>query len=362
MLVFLGGCWDYHEMVEFADVTALAIDMGTEKKYKITLEGKKFSPKIDIEVEPILFDSEGDTVIEAIRGAIKSAGKRIYIGSVKSIIISEEFAQQGITPILDMFYRTNRARLLARVYVARGVEASKLLEDTAVYSVFAGYEIAEIGEQISGKYGYSPENELYKTIDRLYDKYKNPMLFALGEIEQPKDRKTFTSKGIACFKDDKLIGYIEDELIGFYGAMVDRFIDGIASVPYEDKGHIGINIFKLNSKRRFKMIEGKVNLFLDLKMEIVYSENNTDLQITGKIDVELIKKLVDEYFKKKINELHQFVKEELKHDVLEIEEFFRKYNYKQWKKNGDDYDYVNDVVINVSTNIKVRGAGHVRIE
>lgn len=362
MLMLLSGCWDYHEMIQSADVTAIAIDKGEEKKYKITLEGKKYSPTLDIDVEAVLFDSEGDTIIEAIRAAIKIAGRKIYIGSVKTIIISEEFAKEGIAPILDFFYRANRFRVLAKVFIARGTEAYSLLDDTALYSVFAGYEILEVAEQISGHFGYSPENELYKTIDRLLDEYKDPVLFALELIEQPGDKKTFSLHGLACFKEDKLIGYIEGSLIIAFGAMVNRYVEGVVSIPYEDKGYLGVNVFKLKTKRNYKMIDGKVNLFLDIKMEIVYSENNTELAKDGEFSVDLIKNLVDEYFTNKIDELYKYVKEELKHDVLEIEEFFRKYNYREWKQNGEDYDYLNDVIIHVNNEIIFRGAEHVRMK
>lgn len=358
----LVGCWDYSEMAELADVTSVAIDKGKEKRYKVTMEGKKFSPAIDIDVEAILYESEGDTVIGALRAVIASSGRKIYIGSIKTIIISEELSKEGIIEILSVFYRDNKARLLVGVYLAKGIEASKLLEDTAMYSFFAGYEIAEVGDQISGNLGYDNEHHVYQIIDRIFDEYKDPILFSLELTPQPGGKKTFIAAGLALFKGDKLIGFITDQMIASYGIWVNRYKESVMSIPYDDKGFIGLNVFNQTTKRSFKFIDGKIHLYLEISSEVGLTENGTSLIRTDLIKKDDIIIKTDEFITKSIYELYNYVKTDIKHDVLEIKEMYRKYHYKHFKEIEDDYDFLNDIEIHIKNNVVVRGSGQIRLK
>ena len=134
------------------------------------------------------------------------------------------------------------------------------------------------------------------------------------------------------------------------------------SIPYEDKGYIGIEIYESSSRRKFTYIDGKVHLYNNVKLEIGYSDNGTTLYGIDIIKEKDVIRVTEQFLQEQTTNLHKYVKEELKIDILEIEEFYRKYNYKHWKKIHDEYDFLNDTIVHFEFNIVIRGDGEIRVK
>jgi spore germination protein KC len=349
-------------MIEYADIVSIAIDEGTESKYIITLEGKKFSQSIDIEAKATIFSGEADSVLEGLRAAIKQTGRILYIGSVKAIIISEAIAKEGIRDVLDFFIRTNQTRLLTGLYIARGTTASSLLEDTSMYTEFAGYEIDEATRQIELHGGYNNENNLFSIADRLLDPYKNPLATGLELKNLPLDKKTFSIAGVACFKGDRLVGYIEKDYIPLFALWVNRYSNAVLSIQCADYGVTAFYVHKSKTKRSYEYKNGKVYLNLDIKIELSYAENGTSRYGNDEMTKEEINKYIVDYFELNLPALYEYVKTELQTDVLEIEEFFRKYHFSTWKKLEGSYDFLRDTQIETDVEVIIRGAGQIHFE
>ena len=355
LIISLTGCWDYREMIEYADIVSIAIDEGTESRYIITLEGKKFSQSIDIEAKAVIYSGKANSVLDGLRSAIKQTGRVLYIGSVRAIIISEDIAKEGVREVLDYFIRSNQTRLLSGLYIARGTTAASLIEDTSMYSEFAGYEIDEATRQIELHGSYQNENNLFSIGDRLLDPYKSPLATALETRDLPLNKKTFSIAGIACFNGDRLVGYIEKDFIPIFGG------NGVLSIPCDDYGVVSLNIYKSKSKRSYEYKNNKVYLNIDVKMEISYTENGTNKYGIDEITKEEIIGHVIDYFELNIPALHEYAKKELQTDVLEIEEFFRKYHFSTWKKIEGTYDFLRDTQVEADVEVIFRGAGQFQL-
>ena len=84
------------------------------------------------------YSSKADTLAEAVNGIQNGyLGDEAYFSHVQQIIIGEAAAKNGITEILDYVGRNVYMRLSTKLYLVKGGNAKKLIEETTGESISA---------------------------------------------------------------------------------------------------------------------------------------------------------------------------------------------------------------------------------
>lgn len=109
VILLLTGCSDYRELTDMAIISNLGIDK-VDEEFHITVQilNSKSNSNDDSKKnssEVILYNSKGKTIHEALRNTTLESPKKLYVGHLESIIISERIAKSNISELFDFILR-----------------------------------------------------------------------------------------------------------------------------------------------------------------------------------------------------------------------------------------------------------------
>lgn len=128
LLFLLCGCWDYTELNMQNYVLGMSIDYENDK-FTVCIETIKITgePTSLSASEGVIIKSEGVTVFDAVRDAIMSAGKKLYWGHAKLLIISEDVAAEHLPAVCDVLCRAEDIYSNISICVAKNSSAADIL-------------------------------------------------------------------------------------------------------------------------------------------------------------------------------------------------------------------------------------------
>ncbi|TYP73929.1 Ger(x)C family spore germination protein [Paenibacillus methanolicus] len=233
------GCGDQAELTERAFVMGMAFDRGEDGKLLLTLQiykpsqsvaakGKTGRPYINVK-------TSGSTVMEAIRDLTVHIGRKAQFSHLRSILISEKLAREGMmSELLDIFYRDNEPRLTCSVIITRGkagpyLEVAPLIENTVSQQYY-------LNERVAAKYsGKSVHASLLKLAIQLRSASASAMVPYLTQSSESGTTKP-SMAGIAIIRDgrmtDKLTGTETEGLL----MLNDVYHGGVVEIPCGSAG------------------------------------------------------------------------------------------------------------------------------
>lgn len=360
--LLLTGCWNYNEIQNFAQLVGLAIDKGEEGyKYKVTAEIASSKPSADFDIEPILFEINENTIIGALRKMITVSAKKIYVGHCKIIIISEEVSREGISDILDVFLRDHEFRITMVVLVARDAAARDMLDNTATTAKIASLELEKILKSNTLFGSFSLAKQLYHVQSDLLNHGISPSLPVLRLIDF-EERKTFELFGVAEFRDDKLVSFIDMKESRYFLNVIDCYKGGVYSVNTDEDNYIAVEVMEEKTKYKFSEENSKIIVTLNISSTVNIIENNTYFKNAQWTEEKIKKLLNEEKTLGIINEVEN-VKNIVKSDVYGFEKLLKAMNYKLWKKyQNHDVFFLDQIEVRVNSNIKIRGTGIIDLD
>src|SRR5690554_3555812 len=238
ILFLLSGCWNYQEIQDFANVAGIAIDKGEEKKYKVSMEVISLDATTDFKPQTHVYESEDDTILGAGRSAISFVSKKLYYGHCKVIIISEELAREGISNLLDIFLRDHEFRITMLLFIAKGSSAKEMLEETAELSDVASYELEHMVRRHMIFSTFSKKQSLYRVIGKILEEGVAPVIPILELIQVSEDEKTFNLAGMACFRGDVFVNYLDVEETKYFLCLTDKYVAGFLTFELDSENFV----------------------------------------------------------------------------------------------------------------------------
>lgn len=263
--LFITGCFDSHEIGDFAYVTALGLEQGISDNMRITFQIAKFSQssgssgegeggggKESEEMETITLDSS--SLHSAISIANTNVSKYLNFMHLKVIVISEDLAKSGnVRECMAPIVRYRQIRRTTSVIVCKG----KAEEFVSALKPYSGELITQTIEELienSSITGYFPKidlNDFYDGMKAPYhallciygavnkeDKLKTEGTAFEGESDIPGDyyagdipRKGGPEVelfGSTVFDGDKMVG----KLTGFETQMLLLVLDELKRAPF----------------------------------------------------------------------------------------------------------------------------------
>ena len=105
ILIFMTGCWDYHELNNMAIATAK--------------EG---------ESQTIVYSGKGETMSEAMKQIDLVIPKRLYLGHLSVTVVSEELAKNGLSNVMDFLIREPESVKRFYIILAKNSKAGDILK------------------------------------------------------------------------------------------------------------------------------------------------------------------------------------------------------------------------------------------
>lgn len=208
MCLLLSGCdWlpKAREMGDMALLRTMGVD-GTQQNLTVTVSTGPRARGLEGDQEPALTLSARQTSLSAAVLALQGlSDSYVFFGYVDQLLLGEELARRGVTPVLDYFARDVELGMGARLWITRGASA----EDAVRSGGDQGVESRLSTLQTDGEMGAAT---ISRTVGEVYaDLLEQGASYvpALSPIGQ--EGTTLSDGGYAVLKGDVLQGFLDGE-------------------------------------------------------------------------------------------------------------------------------------------------------
>lgn len=273
MNILFSGCWNYREVEQLAIVSGMAFDKNGDN-YSITSEIVEVSGGRESKTKTSLITSEGVTIFDALRKAIKKAGKRLYFSHAEIIILSREVAEEGIVPVLDWVSRDAEPRYMLHFLISKEKTAKDILKQKPMTMDVLSFELNDmLNSQKS--LSYAEDIEEWQFINDLTEMGVSATLPTVN-ITTDSDKLTPEIMGTGVFKQDKLVGFLDGEETKTMLFVKDKIKGGLlVKKEYKGSSVTNISLEIHNNKTHVKphFANGKITMEINTNTDVVLAEN-----------------------------------------------------------------------------------------
>jgi len=383
----LTGCWDRLEIENRAVILGIAIDLEETDKDEpegISAIDEKHTPTVKQRVritaqvavpgriplgpgegggsgseKPVwAVSATGRTLDGAIMALQQELADRIFFGHLRVVVISEQYARNGIENLNDFFKRNPQIRRLTWIAVSKGPAEAIMQAKPELERVPALYLLAMLDHSVDlGKYPYEHAGKFWSK-DSSDGQDPN-----LPYIELKENDKIMIA-GMAMFRDERLAGITSTPIeIGFYMAITNTKQGGYSaytSIP-------GVNdyvMFHASSRRSVTDVQIKngrpqFNIRIQIEGDLREQTKNIDLEPNDQI-IDQVERQLEHTA---AEAMHKFVArtQALGTDIFGFGEYVRAKEHAYWltyakTKEGWRKIY-KDIDVNITVDIKIRRIG-----
>lgn len=379
----IAGCWDRLEIEERAVVLGIAVDLADpaeEKDFSEVSHLKDIFPKPETPLikvtaqiavpgriplgpgeggssgtgkKPVwVLSAIGSTLDDAMMVLQQELADRIFLGHLRVIAISEDYARRGLSNLNDYFRRNPEVRRLAWLVVSKGKAMDLMNASPELERVPALYLLAMMDHAVEmGKY---PNEFVGKFWSKLSSKGQEPYL----PYVSIKKKDNIEIAGLAFFKGDKMVGTTKPLEIGFFMGITGFKGGGYtAFTPFPDASHT--IIFRATyraAKTRVRLVNGRPHAEVWVQIEGNIEEKSDEH--THFFDHNKVKELEKEIAKRLEEGYIELIKKTQKAgtDIFGFGEYVRARQSEYWnrevktKKNWQN-EYKN---LSVETHIQIK--------
>ncbi|MBD2869894.1 Ger(x)C family spore germination protein [Paenibacillus arenilitoris] len=373
--MLLAGCWSRRELDELGISVGIGIDKAG-KGYKVTTQvvspGEIAAAKPSGNRAPVtVYEATGETVIEAIRKITTMSSRPIYLAHLRVLVIGEALAREGIHKPLDHFSRDHEVRTDYFVIVAKGTTASNVLKILTPIEKIPANNLYLSLDTSQKEWAPAATVTLDELISDIVSDGKNPALSAVKvvdkqigqtqkniEIIKPPGHLRFS--GIAVFRDDKLIGFLNEKESKGYNYVTDNVKNTVGSMACPNGEKIAVEIMKSKTKVKAKMSNGNPRIEIKVSMEDNIGEVECQIDITKRETIAELEKIAERRVHDNIMNTVKKVQRDLKVDIFGFGEAMRMENPAAWNQLKQNWnERFSDLDVFVTADVKIRRIGTV---
>ena len=368
------GCRDYKELNDIAIVSGMSIDK-KDNKYKISILVANSKDSDGAQKEGVAGTAVYSTTSKSMADAIKNLDnilpKKIYLGHLGIVIISDEVARDGINNITDYFFRNPETT--KGFYIIMTKENEKAENALKILSPLESFPFQNIKLSIenSSSSGAITDNLTYSEFLEKYLKTGSegyiPTIEIVGNVKKGSSTKTLEStkvktyintKGLALFKDDKLVGYTKkDESRG-----INLVLNNAEEIIIKNNctnGYVATIVNRIKTKRKIKFINNKPVVYITIKGSGDIEETNCDIDLKKEKDIKKIENKINKSIKKLANKGIDKAKL-YETDIFEFGNLVYKKNPTFYKKIDNWNLYFKNIKTNIKVDIKIKNKGSIK--
>lgn len=405
ILTTLTGCYDYREMNTLAIVSATEINkIGDEYQVSVQAINPQAPDKTAVPQAPfIIYTGTGKTIQEAYRSITLSASRFMYSNHLDLLIINEKIAKENISDLIDYYIRNPGIR--TEFYVLISKDDNILSVTTPIDEISS----ASIKESIENNYKYygvssrttfsefvnmslNPNQEIVlptielvkdthtedKNINESKDNNENNDKNKSNNSEdknnksnQEENESDGTSNkntektevkdkyllgGYAIFKNNKLVGYLNNKESINYNILTNNIKNTIITYECSKNKYLAVEITDSNSSIKTK--NNKVSININLKGNI--NESHCNIDITKNKNIKKISHDIEEKLNKEITNDILNVRNNYHTDIYKFKDIIYKHDYSYYQKIKNNYDEAyQNLDISVKTNILLVEKGNI---
>ena len=223
------GCWDRTELNELAITSATAIDWEDGKwsvSYQVVIPSA-ISKAMSVtgggasKLPIIVYSTQGKTIREAVGRSTLESPRHLFFSHTRVVVISDIVARQGLSPLLDVYFRNPDSRETVSVLIAKG-NARKILEQLMQLQIIPGDGIEETLRNEAEEFSALPNVRIYDLALSIVSPSRSaivPEILISGKEEVSSadalSKTSLSSKlrlgRLAVFNGDRMAGWMSRE-------------------------------------------------------------------------------------------------------------------------------------------------------
>lgn len=359
LLPLLTGCYNYRELNDLSIVTAMSIEKNNDL-YKVTVQ--VVNPRKDTDASKgnqpsfITYNTTSQSIQKALREMIKESPNKMYAAHLELLIIDEELAKEGISPILDFLIRDPELRDEFYVLISQD---KNILETITPLDNLTSESITKSLKTLNKYLGITSITTYSDLIDAYLDDNKEislPSIKLEGNLTEGNDKedleKTNTEaklilSNMTVFKKDKLIGYLDEFESIAYNFIKDNITNTLIKSNYDD-GFIIHEIISSKTKIEVNPKENKVKITLSGTSSI--SEVYTKKNLTEYKNIQEIEKIMNNNIEKLIENSFYNIVKKYNTDIFNFKDLYYKKDVNYFNKIKDEYE--KNILPNMKLEVK----------
>lgn len=339
------GCYDYKELNNLALISGIAIDYNNEnQEFTLTFEilnDEKVASDLESENKTYYVSGSGKNITDAFNNVGLEINKIPYYAHIKTMILSEEVAQNHTEEIVDYLLRNSFITNMFFMALAKDYEAQEILQSTSVEnkivseSIYKLIDNTDLGNSLSRKVNFQDFVSLLA----------NPM----QDIYLPTvtlEEEKLKLKGIAIFEENKIkdiLNFNESQTLNIlFNENKNAYYE--VKCDKENDKYTSIDIYK--QKIDFKI--SKKNVVVTANVMAKIEENQCNYDLKNKDTYLKLQKKFNKVLESDMNHLLNVLKMN-NTDVLGI-------NYKYYKDTAKTLNF-NDLNFKAKSNININRNG-----
>nr|WP_263324174.1 Ger(x)C family spore germination protein [Neobacillus sp. Marseille-Q6967] len=345
----LAGCWNRVEINDIAIVTAIGLDLVEGDKLRLSLQvavpsklgstggGQGGSSEKGF----IIISETGATISEAYRNIQGKLPRRIFFSQSRVLLIGEDLAKHGVYHIIDFHTRYAEPRINSFIMFTKG-KASEIINSMPKFENISAEEMKELAKMNVGLKIYVRD-----FLNMLLAEGLEPMApqYTLKPLEvetKNKSEETQALNGIAVFKKDKLVGWMDEVETRGLLWLRNEMETGIITlkVPKEKGGgNISMEIIRAETKIVPILKQGKIIMKVNVVSELSVIENDSQLKLAETKVIEDIQKDINNEVRDRVQMIVDRAQKDYQSDIFGFgQSVYRKYP-REWnttyKNNWD---------------------------
>ncbi len=370
----LTGCWSNKELNEIAIATAIGIDK-SETGYLLTVQiinpGEIASDVPTNRTATTTYHASGKTIFEAFRRLTVEAPRKIYFSHVQIVVFGEEAAKSGIVQSLDFFLRDHEMRTNFLLVIAKDSLADKLLNILTPMDKIPSNKI--VSSLVMSEKNWAPTYAV--KLDQLINKLSSDGheavltgIFVKGDSELGKDSlslekidppATLQIDHIGAFKEDKLIGWLNEEESKGFNYFIDNVTSTIVTIPCSEK-NMAIELISSKTTLKGHMKNNVPHIVATVRADGNIGDVECDIDLTNQKNILKIEQWVEEDIQSKMESTVNVSKEKYNSDILGFGELIHRSEPQEWKKLKSQWDEIlKEAVVEYKIHATIQRTGNI---
>lgn len=368
MSLSLTGCWDSKELDKLAIVDAIGFDLDPQtKEHILTVQyivpqqvkggskdmsgssgggsgGGGISPAVQVE------QCKGKFWVEALEDFSTKGSRGLFNQAIAVHVIGQEAAQQELYRFIEHLLRMPFVRTTSYLLFAEG-KASDILSARSGMESVPGIGLAST-IKLSEEFSAYPPVKIIDFAKRMMSETTAPIMPIVGILQENtidgKDVHKLYIKGLAVFKDDKMVGELNSTESKGLLWVINKEKYGVVTTDLPDGEQITLDIVRSKCAIKPQMADGKITINLTVKEQARLAEYSGQQNLN---DV-LIKQIEEAQAQAIKNEITAAINKSLalNADVFGFGEAVHREYKKDWPSIASRWD---EMYPNIEVNIQV---------
>lgn len=374
LLLLLPGCWNRRELNELGIAVGIGIDK-VNNKYRVTAQvvnPGEVAMKMGGNQSPvIIYEATGRTVFEALKKMTTYSPRTIYLSHLRILVFGEALAKEGIQNPLDYLSRDHEVRTDFFIVVAKGTTANNVLrvltplEKIPANSLFLSLDTSQ------KLWAPTTAVTLDQLITDMISEGNNPVLTAIkvtgnGEAHDPKNandidpRARLHYSGLAVFKGDKLIGWLNEKESKGYNYMKDNVKNTVGVQACPGGGNLSVEVVNTKTSTKGSVVNGEPRMDVRVESEETIGEIACQIDLTKTSTITRLEEQLEQSLKGILQQVIDKAQQEWKVDIFGLGEVIHRSNPRAWKSLKQNWnEQFANMNITVNAEVKIRRIGTV---